>query len=447
MIRVALCGLRGHPAALAGTFVSIALAVLLVTVTLSCAIAAQRPEPAAADPELADLATVLLANAAAVAVLAAAFTAASTLAYSAARRQGELALLRLAGAGAGRVGAVLVLEALLIGALAASVGVAVGLPAARAFAGALPEAGLAPVGLDGALAVWPAWIAAGVGIAAVLLGALPVAIGNARIPPITALREAVAPPLRMTPARWIAAALLAAGALAELPLLRGAEDGTIAAYLVMLTITLIPLFAACSPVVARGLLALLATVHRGGGAGLIAVTAARTDLRRFTATATPILVTLALGAGILSGSGTVSATLYSGVSTDSADAVAVFTVVGLTLAYTAISIAVVFAMSTARRRRELTALRLAGASRARALGIVALDVALVLAVATVQATVITALVVLAAAWSLVGHAVVVDVPLGTVLLVLGCCALLAAASALLSARGALADPMPVGAAD
>lgn len=60
MIRVTLYGLRGHPAALLGTFVSIALAVLLVTITLSCAIAAQHPAVVAADTELADLATVLL---------------------------------------------------------------------------------------------------------------------------------------------------------------------------------------------------------------------------------------------------------------------------------------------------------------------------------------------------------------------------------------------------
>jgi hypothetical protein len=172
--------------------------------------------------------------------------------------------------------------------------------------------------LPDAVAAWPAGIAAGVGIAATLFGAAPVAIRNARIPPIAALREAVAPALRMTAPRWILAALVAVGACAELPLLRGAEGGTISAYLVLFTITLIPLFAVCSP------------------------------------------------------------------------AIAVLSVVGLTLTYTAISIAVTFAMSTAHRRRELAATRLAGASRAQTLGMVALDVLFVIVIAVIQAAAITA---------------------------------------------------------
>ena len=442
MIRVALYGLRGHPAALVGTLVSIALAVLLVTVTLSCAIAARHPAVVAEDPELAALATVLLANAAAVAMLAAAFVASSTLAYSAAQRQGELALLRLGGASADRVGAVLLLEGLLIGLLAAAIGVLFGLPATRLFADLIPKAGLAPAGLSNAVAAWPAWIAAGVGIAAILLGALPVAIGNARTPPIAALREAVAPPLRMTGTRWAIAALLATGALAELPLLYGAEGGTVSAYLVLFTITLIPLCAVLSPLVVRGALVLLALALRRRQ-GLVAVAAARTDLRRVAATTTPILVTRSLGAGILAGSATVTATLSGGTPDDNAfaDAIGILSVVGLTLTYTAISIAVTFAMSTARRRRELTALRLAGSSRSQALSVVALDVLLVIVVALFQAVAITGLVLVVAVWSLHQHIVLLDIPVGMIAVIAAVCALLATTSALVSARAALRSPM------
>jgi hypothetical protein len=60
-------------------------------------------------------------------------------------------------------------------------------------------------------------------------------------------------------------------------------------------------------------------------------------------------------------------------------------------------------------------------------------------IAVIQATTITSLVVLAATWSL--SDAVLDLPIGTITLILAACALLAAAAALLSARTAVISPM------
>lgn len=440
MIGVALRGLRAHPAAFFGAFVSIALAVALVTITLSCAIAAQHPDVAADDPELATLATTLLANAAAVAILAAAFVASSTLSYSAVQRRRELALLRLGGASAARVSVLLLTEAVVVGVLAAALGVLVGWPAATWFADLLASAGFAPAGLARGVERWPAWIAAGIGIASIVLGALPVAIANSRVPPIAALREADAPRFRMTATRWVLTGLLAVGVVLEIPLIVDAEVGVAAAYLVLLTITVIPLLVVSSPLLVRGILTLLALPLRRGPL-LVAITAARVDLRRTAATATPMLVTIGLAAAILSSTATITAS-QSDASADSnafADTLAILSVVGLTLVYTGISVAVTFAMSTAQRRRELSAVRLAGTSRAGAIGIVALDVVLIVAVAVLQAAAVTAIVVLAAVLHLGTHTapVVVDVPIGSIGVVVAAVAGLATVAAVLTARTSL----------
>ncbi len=434
MIGIALRSLRAHPAGFVGAFVSIALASALMTVTLSAAVAAQRPEVVEADPALATLATTLLANAATVAMLAAAFVTSSTLSYSAAQRQRELALLRLAGASAARMGMLLLTEAAVVGGIAAIAGALAGLPAAPLLARALSAGGFAPASLEAALPAWPAAVAAGIALVVALAAALPVALTSARVAAITALREADVPTVRMGAARAAGVVALAAGVALEIMLIRSADPSSATAYLVLLTITLIALAAVCGPALARVVLGATAALVRRGPL-LLAAAAARTDLRRTVTTASPILVTVALASGVLAGTATISGAGDEGLV--AADYAAIGSVVGLTLVYTAISVAVVFAMSTERRRRELTAFRLAGGSRADVLRLVAADVLLVLVVAVVQAAVVTTIVLLTAMSHASAHGTDgATVAWGPIWAVVAACAVLAAASAFPVARWA-----------
>ncbi|MFI6426336.1 FtsX-like permease family protein [Promicromonospora sp. NPDC050880] len=434
MIGIAARSVRAHPAGFAGAFVSVALAAALLTVTTSAVVAVRRPEVVGSDSDLATLATTLLANATAVAVLAATFVTSSTLSYSALQRQRELALLRLAGASGARTGALLLVEAFVVGLIAAVGGALCGLPLAPLAARGLSDAGLAPAALETALPVWPAALSAGVALAVALAAAVPVALTSSRVPAAAALRDAGVPVVRTGAVRLVGVVLLAAGAVLEIALIGGADTPSATAYLVLLTLTLTALAALCGPVLARVILGATALLARGGPL-LLALAAARTDLRRTVATVTPVLVTVALASGVLAGTSTIAGAGREGLTT--ADYVAVGSVIGLALVYTAISVAVVFAMSTERRRRELAALRLAGAARADVLRVVAADVVLVLLVAVVQAAVVTVVVVLTAA----GHASAHGADPGRpdwwpVLAVAGACAVLAAGSALPVARWA-----------
>ncbi|WP_328398153.1 FtsX-like permease family protein [Streptomyces sp. NBC_00390] len=109
-------------------------------------------------------------------------------------------------------------------------------------------------------------------------------------------------------------------------------------------------------------------------------------------------------------------------------------VLGIALVYTAIALAGTLLMATAARTGELKSLRLAGATRAQVLRVVAGEALLAVAVGGVLGAAVTAvnLAGLGAALASLSAPVTIAVPWGTAGLALGACAVIAPVTALLS---------------
>jgi putative ABC transport system permease protein len=147
---------------------------------------------AAAKTQVGYLQTLLLAMAAA-SLLVGAFLIANTFSMVVASRTRELAVLRAAGATGRQVLGSILVEALLVGALASAVGAALGVAVAAglrtllgAFGAQLPDG---PLVVDAATLV----IAAMIGIVVTVLGALGPARRASRVSPLAALRFSAAP--------------------------------------------------------------------------------------------------------------------------------------------------------------------------------------------------------------------------------------------------------------
>ncbi|NMH80866.1 ABC transporter permease [Pseudonocardia xinjiangensis] len=123
------------------------------------------------------------------------------------------------------------------------------------------------------------------------------------------------------------------------------------------------------------------------------------------------------------------------------DRLAVLSVIGLTITYTAISIATTFVMSTAARRRELTALRLTGATPLQLTTMIVVEVGLVVLAAVALAGLTTAVVLALTAAVLAGTGpLVLSVPWGPVALACAGCLLIALVAGLAPAADALRRP-------
>jgi putative ABC transport system permease protein len=324
---------------------------------------------------------------------------------------------------------------LLIGVVAAAVGGALALALTPVVAGLVSGAGFAPVGLRDVAPAWPILIAIGSGLAVVVIGSLPAARSAARIPAIQALRDAAVPALRMTAGRWALAAVLLVGIGLEVPLVLTAPVGVASAYLVLVILTVVPLLVTLSPLLFACSLAALATVTPRSGLMKILIESARTAMTRTAAMTTPVLVSLALGAGLLSTTATTTATLGGDAS---ADLAAIATVIGVTLAYSGLSIVVTSAIGTAARRDEFSALRRTGLSRRGGLALVVLDVALVLMLSALLAALAVAAVCALALAQLSSQAPpMLAIPAAPIGLLLAGCAVLLTGPALIAAVPAL----------
>ncbi|MEU9856830.1 ABC transporter permease [Streptomyces sp. NPDC047974] len=246
----------------------------------------------------------LLGTAGGVAAFVSVFVVASVFAFSVALRRREFGLLRTAGATPAQVRRLLLAEAAVLGVTASAAGCALGALAAPPMARALVARELAPAwfaGAAGGSAGWPYHLAFWTGLCVALAGAAAAAHRAGRTGPTAVLREADVDRDVLPPGR----ALLGAGLLAAgLGLLVWTYATEPEALLKRKTYTTLPMLliggaALLAPLLVRPVARLL-PVPGGGAVGLLVRSNAAAAVRRTSAVAAPVLVSVAL-AGTLFG--------------------------------------------------------------------------------------------------------------------------------------------------
>ena len=142
----------------------------------------------------------------AIALFVGAFVIFNTLSVTVAQRTRELAILRTLGASRGQVLASVVLEALVIGALASLIGLVAGLGLARALESMFAAMGMQLPNAGTVFARHTVIVSLAAGIAVTLLASVPPAMRATRVAPIAAVREgATLPPSRFAHAKSLVA--------------------------------------------------------------------------------------------------------------------------------------------------------------------------------------------------------------------------------------------------
>ncbi|WP_406862310.1 FtsX-like permease family protein [Streptomyces sp. HUAS MG47] len=242
----------------------------------------------------------LLGTAGGVTSFVSVFVVASTFAFAVALRRREFGLLRTAGATPGQVRRLLLAEAAGVGVLASAAGCALGAWAAPQLARLLVEEGLAPAWFAIGDARWPFHAAFWTGVTVAVAGAVAASRRAGRIGPTAALREAdVDSGVLPLGRRLLGAALLLTGA--ALLVWTCVDDPY--ALLKRKTYTTQPMLlisgvALLAPLLVRPVARLLPLP---GVTGLLVRANTAAALRRTSAVAAPVLVTVAL-AGSLFGS-------------------------------------------------------------------------------------------------------------------------------------------------
>jgi putative ABC transport system permease protein len=254
------------------------------------------------DEQAADFATALgfintfLLVFAFIALFVGTFIILNTFSMLVARRTRELALLRAIGASKAQITWSVVGEALILGLLGGAIGIGVGIGVAlglRALLGVF-GAELPP----GELVVEPRTVLIGllVGTVVTVLAAWFPARRASQVPPVAAMRDDVALPARSLRVRAVLGSVLVA-------LGAGAVVATVVSADIPRRLTVFGLGSAAllvgvivlAPVFSRGLVGVVgAPVARLGAVGRLAVRNAQRDRRRTAATATAILIGLAL---------------------------------------------------------------------------------------------------------------------------------------------------------
>lgn len=306
MLSVSLHTFREHRRLFAGAVTAVALGVALVQASLLVMISADRaPIPPGitgrAREELredyAGAATVL-GMTLMLATFLTIFIVSSTFAFTVAQRRRELALLRLLGGGRAGLVALLLGEALLLGAVGTAAGIVAGIPAMWLQAllmirlGFLPD-GFAPGWDAGVLLVSPF-----IGIGVSLVGVLAAARRAAKVRPLDALRDVGGAARVMTPARWLSGVSCLALTIWTVTLAQSAD--LLGALLlgigtcIMGSVALSALSPLVVPLTGRA----LGLVLRRTTLGELAQAELRDGVRRSASTAAPLIVLVALLVGL-----------------------------------------------------------------------------------------------------------------------------------------------------
>lgn len=304
LLPVAAASLRRRKAAFAGSYVALTLGVTLVATTGSLLNDTAGDDSPLGAPSLHKVLQFTSAMAAFVAV----FVVAGTFAFAVAQRRQEIAMLRAVGATPRQIVQLITGEAVVVALVSAVSGCLLSLPGAPALAAWLVARGAAPEGFTARPAVGPMLLAAAVGLAVALLGAVAAAVRAGRVRAVEALGDAAVDRAVMTGPRWAFAVLGLVGfvgtvgfylAASSMPPAPGdqPDDPQLASQWVMgadlAAITTIALFA---PVVVPLLVRLLSAplARLTAAAPLLARQNALTAVRRTVSTATPAFLTIAL---------------------------------------------------------------------------------------------------------------------------------------------------------
>lgn len=227
-----------------------------------------------------------------ISLFVAAFLIYNTFAMLVAQRGKEMALLRAVGASRRQVLTSVLLEAFVLALVAAAIGVGLGYLLARLLTAGLQQVGLS---LTSGVELTPQAVVTAVVLAIVVtvLSALLPALRAAHTPPVAALREATTPVERPGKVRSIIGGLLAVAALVGLGTSFG-DDPSVslvalsALVLLIATVLLAPLIAKGAARASGGLMRV------GGVSGQLAGRNAERGPRRVAATASALLIGLAL---------------------------------------------------------------------------------------------------------------------------------------------------------
>jgi putative ABC transport system permease protein len=232
---------------------------------------------------------------------------AATFAFAVGQRHREMALLRAAGATPGQIRRMIYAEALAVATLAAAGGAVAGPYAAPALLDRLVARRMAPDWIDAVSdSAVPACLAFAAGVLVALLAAVTAAWRASRVRPGDALRESSAPARPMPLSRWLLGLGTLATALVCMAVTAVFDPGSATnrkTYMPVLML-LIAAAALLAPAVVRPTARLLTRPFErlGGAVGMLVAAAATSSARRTAALATPVLMTVALPAVLLTAS-------------------------------------------------------------------------------------------------------------------------------------------------
>ncbi|GAA3338996.1 ABC transporter permease [Amorphoplanes nipponensis] len=263
-----------------------------------------------ADARTRWIGTQVMSATVALAGFACVFLAASTSAFAVNQRRREIGLLRAVGATPRQIRSTLYRSALLVGAAAAALGVAVGAAAAVPLARFLVGAGFEPVGFT---VRWEPWVLAAAfaaGPVVSLLGAAASARRASRIGPLEALRVAEVENRPMSRPRWIAGLTAAAiGAAAGVGTAATESVSDMAQVALLGAMALVVAAALLAPAVVPLLVRVLLWPVTGI-TGTLVRESVLAGVRRAASTAAPVLLTMAFGV-FVAGTVQTSATAYA----------------------------------------------------------------------------------------------------------------------------------------
>ncbi|MFJ2646388.1 FtsX-like permease family protein [Streptomyces sp. NPDC087420] len=262
------------------------------------------------DSEALVVVNTMLGTAAGVTGFVSVFVVASTFAFGVAQRRREFGLLRTAGATPGQIRRTVFAEAAVVGVAASATGCALGAAAAPKLAAWLVESGVAPAWFAIGTSAWPYHLAFWTGLLVALAGVVAASWRAGSVGPAEALRDAAVDSGIMTWGRRVFGAGLLLTGLGLLAHTLATEPGSLLGRKAYTSrpMLLITAFALLAPVLVRPLIRLLTwpQARLRGATGMLVRANACAGIRRTSAVAAPVLVTVALAGSLLGAVATVA---------------------------------------------------------------------------------------------------------------------------------------------
>ncbi|MFH8369113.1 ABC transporter permease [Streptomyces sp. NPDC018031] len=272
----------------------------------------RRADPGPAqDAERLTTVNALLGTAAGVTGFVCVSVMASTFAFAVAQRRQEFGLLRLIGAGPGRLRLLVFAEAAVVGAAASAAGCLLGWWGAPWLARRLVAGDVAPAWFTVPHHQWPLHLAFWTGMVAAFTGVWAAARRAGKVSPVDALRAADVDTGTLPVGRWLLGGLLLLAGVSVPAMALMGDPGELLRRKTYTTqpLLLIGAVGLLAPLVVRPMARAFAVLpaRLPGAAGLLAAESAAGGVRRTSAVAAPVLITVALTGSLLGAAGTVSA--------------------------------------------------------------------------------------------------------------------------------------------